>query len=416
MKRLFALAALTLLLPALLAGHAHAAAEVFTSFDVQFQEEDDESLMDHFLTRAPRDWRNEWERSPSAIRTSQGCLTSGQWFIDTDLKLITALGDHSEFGFNVRQNQTDKFAYDWVDFSFRFPTSIGKFGILFRPLFDKGAQDLGLTWEAGNDSATNQLQMQFIIEDTFNNFWAFRQSKLGDASAPYTKRPYEPTLRYVHRGGRGAPLERIELGGTWLSHSLKQVQGFTSSDVHERGLWGANGYAQVEWNVLGLGWELRGHNAQAQQTGRPDTSSAFEQTNYRRQWQAEAALRRNLSPSFRAEARFIYQDRTHNVYTPAGLGTFAAIDRTVLLDTFWDFTRNWTLRLGGMHDNISVDQGGPNQAFSWGTRQENRAFLGLSARFGRVSIHAVEGIELDSEPYDVWLVHDKGFLHLQASF
>jgi hypothetical protein len=69
-----------------------------------------------------------------------------------------------------------------------------------------------------------------------------------------------------------------------------------------------------------------------------------------------------------------------------------------------------------MHDNITIDQAGPHQAFSWGSRQENRAFFGLSARFGRVTISAIEGVELDSEPYDVWLVHDKGFLHLQASF
>jgi hypothetical protein len=28
----------------------------------------------------------------------------------------------------------------------------------------------------------------------------------------------------------------------------------------------------------------------------------------------------------------------------------------------------------------------------------------------------IEGIELDPEPYDVWLVHDKGFLQMQTRF
>jgi hypothetical protein len=28
----------------------------------------------------------------------------------------------------------------------------------------------------------------------------------------------------------------------------------------------------------------------------------------------------------------------------------------------------------------------------------------------------IEGIELDPEPYEVWWVHDKGFLHLQTTF
>src|SRR5262249_50312728 len=64
---------------------AHAGTEEFSTFDVATMEEDDESLMDHVLLRPPREWRSEWERAPQAIRTSQGCLTSGQWFIDTDL-------------------------------------------------------------------------------------------------------------------------------------------------------------------------------------------------------------------------------------------------------------------------------------------------------------------------------------------
>lgn len=404
------------LVTALAPGSAQAAAEVFTSFEVQFQENDDESLMDHFLTRAPRDWRREWEYSPSAIRTSQGCLTAGQWFIDTDLKLVTALGDRAEFGFDVRQNQTDKFAYDWIDFSFRFPTPIGKFGVLFRPLYDKSAQDLGFTWETGSDSADNQVQVQFILEDTFNNFWAFRQDGLGDESNPYTKRPYEPTLRYVHRGAPGTPLERVEIGGTWLSHSVQRFTPYPGDPSYEESLWGALAYGQVEWNALGFGWELRGRNAQANETGRPDSLPVFDQTDYRRQWQIEGALRRNLTPRFRAEARLLYQDRTHNLYDVGRFGRFSAIDRMVVLDSYWDFTRNWTLRLGAMHNNVSVDRAGALNTFSWGSRHENRAHVGLSARFGRVSIHAVEGIELDAEAYDVWLVHDKGFLHLQASF
>jgi hypothetical protein len=53
---------------------------------------------------------------------------------------------------------------------------------------------------------------------------------------------------------------------------------------------------------------------------------------------------------------------------------------------------------------------------TYGTRKESRAYLGLIARFGRVSIQGVEGIELDHEPYEVTLWHDKGFLQLQSTF
>ena len=37
-------------------------------------------------------------------------------------------------------------------------------------------------------------------------------------------------------------------------------------------------------------------------------------------------------------------------------------------------------------------------------------------RFGRVSLQVVEGLELDREPYEVWAVHDKGFVQLQTTF
>ena len=42
--------------------------------------------------------------------------------------------------------------------------------------------------------------------------------------------------------------------------------------------------------------------------------------------------------------------------------------------------------------------------------------MGLDLRLGKVMVSGYEGIELDPEPYPVWLVHDKGFLSMQASF
>ena len=46
---------------------ASAGTEEFSTFDVMAQEEDDESLLDHFMSRRPREWRDEWERAPQAI-------------------------------------------------------------------------------------------------------------------------------------------------------------------------------------------------------------------------------------------------------------------------------------------------------------------------------------------------------------
>jgi hypothetical protein len=51
-----------------------------------------------------------------------------------------------------------------------------------------------------------------------------------------------------------------------------------------------------------------------------------------------------------------------------------------------------------------------------GPRRESRAYLGASARFGQVTVSAVEGFELDDEPYDVFGLHDKGFVQVTARF
>jgi hypothetical protein len=69
-----------------------------------------------------------------------------------------------------------------------------------------------------------------------------------------------------------------------------------------------------------------------------------------------------------------------------------------------------------MYDRVGVGRDGPVRVVSYGSRTESRAYVGLDAKFGRVWVMAVEGVELDREPYEVWLVHDKGFFQLQARF
>ena len=179
---------------------ARAGTEEFSTFDVTTEEGDDESLLDHVLLRPPHAWRDEWEHAPQAIRTSQGCLTSGQWFIDTDLKLRAPLGTRARMGLDLRQSESDLASYNYLDFSFQFPTGWGTPGFMFRPLYDKSRQDFGVTWDVGTDTSAVQVNAAFTFEDTFNNLWAFRQTRVGGLSEPYLQRPYEPGLRFVTRG------------------------------------------------------------------------------------------------------------------------------------------------------------------------------------------------------------------------
>jgi hypothetical protein len=138
--------------------------------------------------------------------------------------------------------------------------------------------------------------------------------------------------------------------------------------------------------------------------------------NWRRQWSLEAALARAIVPRFGAELRAIYQSRDETWAPPFGPGVFAGIDRVLQLDTRFEATRALHLRTGALYDRIHIENSGYQPYPTWSSRKESRAYLGLEARFGRVTVEVIEGIELDHEPYEVWFVHDKGFLHLQTTF
>lgn len=392
---------------------AHAGTEEFSTFDVEALEEDDESLLDHVLLRAPRVWRNEWERAPQAIRTSQGCLTSGQWFIDTDLKLRSPLGGRAEFGLDLRQSESDVSSYEYLDFSFTFATRAwGSPGVMFRPLFDKSRQDLAVFWQSGSDTSATQLQAIFTFEDVFNNFWEFRQSRVGDESEPYERHPYEPALRFSTRGDRF----RMEITGKYLTPSRKRIEPFAGDPGRLTTLWGALATASVETRAAGFDWEVRGLNQQAASTDVTLGASTGDARDVRRLWSAELSSRRAFGPRVSAEARWIYQERDQTRGVPIGPASLGAVDRLLQIDAVVALSNTLSARVGAMQDRITVGSTGTPRFHSYGTRGESRAYVGLLARFGRVSIQAIEGLELNDEPYDVWMVHDKGFLHLQTTF
>jgi hypothetical protein len=391
--------------------------EEFSTFGVEAQEEDDESLIDHMLTRTPSAWAGEWERAPQALRSAQGCLTSGQWYNQTDLKLRAPLGERAWFGLDMAQRDDDRANYQFIDFSFHVPTRIGTVGGMFRPFHDKSRQDFALMLDLGSDTTAYQLRLTAGIEDMFNNFWEFRQSRSGATSEPYLRHPWEPGLRFVIR----QPRLRAEAGGRYLTPGRKHIINSYADESENRlrTLWGTLGWAFVDARALGVEWELRSTNQQAASTDAPVLDPTLDGRDYRRQWSVESAARRDLPRRVSVEARWLYQERRARHAPPIGPRSFDAIDRVVQLEAAWAATGSLAMRFGGMHDRITVaDDGGNGYGgfTGYGTRTESRLYLGLIARFGRVSLQGIEGIELDREPYDVAGVHDKGFLQMQTTF
>ena len=384
----------------LLAAPGHAGTEDFSTFSVYVQQADDESLLDHLLTRPPRAWRDAWERSAQALQTSQGCLTSGQWLIDTQLKLRAPLGERSRFGVDVRDQQSDRFTVQYFDFSFRFPTARGTPGFFFRPLYDKSRQDLGVFWEAGAETADVAGRLAFTFEDAFNNLWSFRQTRVGEDSEPYERHPYEPSAWFRLR----RPALRAEVGGQWLTPSRKRFQTFDGSPERHATLWGTLGFASLETRMGGVGLEAAGVDRQALSREAP-AGATFYGGDFRRQWSVEGAARRAVTGLIESAER---SD------PPFASRRLAVVDRVLTLEARTSRGR-FGARVGALHDRITVAVSG-DALPAYGSRIESRGYLGLAARFGRVSFDVVEGVELDPEPYEVWGVHDKAFAHLQTTF
>jgi hypothetical protein len=234
-------------------------------------------------------------------------------------------------------------------------------------------------------------------------------------SEAYERRPYEPALAFVQRN----PRWRWELSGKWLTPSRKQVIDLIAPDTsgyRTVDQWGALGHARVEFEAAGVRWSAAGDLKQAFSTHDATAPVGAQGDFWRSLWMAELGARRVIPWRTAVTLRGIYVDRDQDIHPPLGNNRFRAIDRVVWLESWTDLTDRLQLRLGAMHDRISVVQSGPYPVGSYGSRTEARAYFGLCARFGNLTVVGVEGIELDSEPYDVWFVHDKGFLTFQVTF
>lgn len=407
-------ALLVLALALALPGATRAGTEEFSTFGVEYQERDDESLIDHMLTRAPAAWDAEWARAPLAVRTQQGCLTAGQWFTSIDLKARTSMGGRAWFGFDLTQRQDDTVDYQFLDFSFHVPTRWGTPYLMFRPFHDKSRQDFALGWDVGADTSAFELSAVMGLEDMFNNLWSFRQTTLGELAQPYLKHPFEPALRLAVR----QPAWNAEVGGRYLTPGTKKIiVSYVFPDLDSVAtLWGTYAWGSVSARALGGELTVRAVNHQAESADWLITTPDVTDRNYRRQWCVETIVRRPIAPRWRAEGHWLYQERSANIASPTAPRSLFAVDRALQLEVGYAPLASLSLRAGALHDRVTITQAGTSLPRTEGTRGENRAYFGLALHFGRVSLQGVEGLELDHEPYVVSWIHDKGFLQLQALF
>ncbi len=394
---------------------ARASYEEFWTLDVGHQEEDDENLLDHVLVEAPLAWADEWDLASNAFRTSQGCFTSGQWYLDHELKVRAPMGDTTYFELGIREVSDDEATYGWTQLDLRFPIPhAGVWGLRFRPTFDKSQQDAALLWDHGNARTPFQLQAAFGIEDVFDELWALRQTRVGNDAEPYERHPFEPSLRVAWRGAG----PHIDVRGHWLTPSRKRFETQDVSKRRREWLWGARGEGTIAQRFGDYLLVFRGHQVQSSRSAQWE-QVAGDHHAFARRWRTELALSRRLGSRARVTARWYYQERTQVYRPPLANATFTAIDRMPAIEG--EFPARWglALRSGYMRNRVTVtdpDHAPLSPYYTFGTRIENRAYISIGKQFGRVRLQGTECIELDREIYPVAFHHDKGFIHLQTTF
>jgi len=228
---------------------------------------------------------------------------------------------------------------------------------------------------------------------------------------PYERHPYEPALRMFWRGGG----PRVALGGKWLTPSVKRYDTFDPALRRKEHLWGAKGDAVVSQQLgralLDLGFDMVQASSSAEWPSQPGDHHLFS-----RRWRVEGGLSHPYGEHARVTARFIYQERLQVWSPPIAYATLDCIDRIPTLETEFQLPLAIGARAGYLHNRVTVVQVGAVPTFTWGTRKENRLFVSLQKRFGKVLVEGTEGIELDKEGYDVAFVHDKGFVHVMFPF
>lgn len=405
-------AALAVLALLATAARARANEDEFATFDVLAQEADIKNFLDYYLARTPDAWRAEWDDSTGGVRVDQGCMTAGIWYQSNELKSRAPLGPRAWMDAGFLQHADPQASWQWVRLDFW--RDLGRFGAVggrFQPAYEKSQHDFAALWQSGRPGDPLLVRATFTVVDAFNNLWEFRQSQVGTHWEPYRAHPFQPELLVRARG----PRHRVEFEGKWLTPSRREIHDAVPENAGVATLWGSRFRAVAERDAGAWTGILRGEGTQALST-HASPAVPGDGRSYRRAWIAEAGVRRTLSPRLAAEARYLYGSRAQDWRPPLASAAFRALDRMGTAEVDWRARPEWLVRMGLLYDRVGVTEDGSVPGFSWLSRKKSRAFVGLQARFGRVRVQGIEGIDLDREPYPVSFRHDKGFLHLQTTF
>ena len=252
--------ALTLLASLAAVPAARGSTEEFSSFDVCGRRRTTRAAGSPARPAAAA-WRDEWERSPLAFRTSQGCFTSGQWYIARPAAARTASGA-------ARASRSSSTRVGERPARLRIPrllvavpAALGTLGVMFRPSTTSPAglrPALGAGRRHPGISAAGWLRVRGPVQQPLGlPADPRRRERRALRTAPVRARP-----QAARAGDAGAPR-------SWAAGSRRRASTSTPPPPTRRA--GADAVGHVGrrrrgGRALGVTWLARAEDRQARST------------------------------------------------------------------------------------------------------------------------------------------------------
>ncbi len=410
-----------LILVLLLASFASADMSEFETWRMDVQDTDDEYPLDHLFSLFGEDWQRAWRQSDQGMRLSNSCGTHEKWEIGIEAKLRRNLGRGFGIAYAYRKADTFSHLSEWNEISLSWRlTGKHSMGLYYRPRFAKADHDLGLRFDwrprkeqglgfdinfqrfVGNRIARKrsiEAEERWIYDrlPRFLSFWAALGSEDGARIAldgavlmPTERKHHPPAIwlpdpDYLHK------LEGARLGLDAHSPKLGPWRG-----------------------LLSIGWK------QGLDETLPlvDGAALAKRTERETLW-LRPKLERDFNERWSASLLFEYRERfedSEGEDLPPDGYHYSARSRSWQAGFAWRVNDRFQLDFGYAGSGIGVTPGGDpdwiNEEYRHFDRDENRLYLTLDYRWRGVALLFTETFELDEEPYDSFLFHDKSFFQI----
>lgn len=394
----------------------------FETWRMDTQDADDEHALDHLQAINPLSWRRDWLDAESGMRLTNSCGSHEKWEMEIEAKVQRELSP--SFFLSYAYFKTEAFSHrsDWNELALEWRHGKGhSLGLFYRPRFAKADHDLGfrLQW---NLDARHGIGLDFIFQRFVNNRIAKKSSVLAEERWLYEKAPRFLEFWLLADGGEKSRIEfrAALLTPTHRTHHPASV--YLLPQDYEEKLDGGRIQLDLSSPSFGSWWVETSAGGKWGSTQKNPLMLGLgipAKTTDRETWWFRPSLNNKLSRKWIAKLHFEYREKHEDSAGPDLPGEgfhYSSISRSWMAGLTWKAGPRFNLDFGYAGSGVSI---GPTSDPDWisedichSSRNENRLYLTLDYRWKGIALLFTETFELDDEPYDSFLLHDKSFFQV----